>query len=40
MGAQTPSAALSALMTLFNVRTGYWTPTPSLSYWRSASTRL
>jgi Patatin-like phospholipase len=40
MGAQTPSAALSALMTLFNVRTGYWAPTPNLSYWRSGSTRL
>ena len=40
MGAQTPSAALTILMTLFNVRTGYWTPTPNLSYWRSASTRL
>jgi hypothetical protein len=40
MGAQTPSAALSALMTLFNVRTGYWAPTPSLSYWRSGSARL
>lgn len=40
MGAQTPSAALSALLTLFNVRTGYWAPTPSMSYWRSGSTRL
>lgn len=40
MGAQTPSAALSALMTLFNIRTGYWAPTPSLSYWRSGSARL
>jgi len=40
MGAQTPSAALSALMTLFNVRTGYWAPTPSMSYWRSGSARL
>lgn len=40
MGAQTPSAAVSALMTLFNVRTGYWAPTPSLSYWRSGSARL
>ena len=40
MGAQTPSAALSALMTLFNVRTGFWAPTPSLSYWRSGSARL
>jgi hypothetical protein len=27
-------------MTLFNVRTGYWAPTPNLSYWRSGSTRL
>ncbi|HYC62408.1 MAG TPA: patatin-like phospholipase family protein [Thermoanaerobaculia bacterium] len=40
MGAQSPSAALSALMTLFNVRLGYWAPTPSLSYWRSGSARL
>jgi hypothetical protein len=40
MGAQTPSAALSALMTLFNIRTGYWAPTPSLSYWRSGAARL
>jgi hypothetical protein len=40
MGAQTPSAALSALMTLFNIRLGYWAPTPSLSYWRSGSARL
>jgi hypothetical protein len=40
MGAQTPSAALSALMTLFNVRLGYWAPTPSLSYWRSGAARL
>ncbi|MEA2328626.1 MAG: hypothetical protein QOE68_3585, partial [Thermoanaerobaculia bacterium] len=40
MGAQSPSAALSALMTLFNVRLGFWAPTPSLSYWRSGSARL
>jgi hypothetical protein len=40
MGAQSPSAALSALMTLFNVRLGYWAPTPSLSYWRSGAARL
>jgi len=40
MGAQSPSAAVSALMTLFNVRLGYWAPTPSLSYWRSGSARL
>jgi Patatin-like phospholipase len=40
MGAQSPSAALSALMTLFNVRLGFWAPTPSLSYWRSGAARL
>jgi hypothetical protein len=40
MGAQSPSAALSALMTLFNIRLGYWAPTPSLSYWRSGAARL
>jgi hypothetical protein len=40
MGSQTPSAALSALMTLFNIRLGYWAPTPSLSYWRSGAARL
>jgi hypothetical protein len=40
MGAQTPSAALSALLTLFNVRLGYWAPTPSRSYWRAGSVRL
>ncbi|HEY0158999.1 MAG TPA: patatin-like phospholipase family protein [Thermoanaerobaculia bacterium] len=40
MGALSPSAALAALLTLFNVRTGYWTPTPNQSYWRTASVRL
>lgn len=40
MGAQTPSAALAALMTLFNIRLGYWAPTPNRSYWRTASARL
>ncbi|HSY52295.1 MAG TPA: hypothetical protein VLC46_26065 [Thermoanaerobaculia bacterium] len=40
MGAQSPSAALSALMTLFNIRLGLWAPTPSLSYWRSGAARL
>jgi hypothetical protein len=40
MGAQSPSAALSALMTLFNIRLGYWAPTPNLSYWRSGAARL
>jgi hypothetical protein len=40
MGAQSPSAALSALMTLFNIRLGFWAPTPNLSYWRSGAARL
>ena len=40
MGAQSPSAALAALMTLFNIRLGYWAPTPNRSYWRTASARL
>jgi hypothetical protein len=40
MGAQTPSAALAMLLTLFNVRLGYWAPTPNKSYWRSGAARL
>ncbi|HEV7921769.1 MAG TPA: hypothetical protein VGR02_13350, partial [Thermoanaerobaculia bacterium] len=40
MGGQTPSAALAMLLTLFNVRLGYWAPTPNKSYWRSAAARL
>ncbi|HEX6097301.1 MAG TPA: hypothetical protein VF432_13310 [Thermoanaerobaculia bacterium] len=40
MGAQTPSAALAMLLTLFNVRLGFWAPTPNQSYWRAASPRL
>lgn len=40
MGALTPSAALAALMTLFNIRLGFWAPTPNRSYWRTASARL
>jgi hypothetical protein len=40
MGAQTPSAALAMLLTLFNVRLGYWAPTPSRGYWRAGSARL
>ncbi|HKO55892.1 MAG TPA: hypothetical protein VJ276_08440, partial [Thermoanaerobaculia bacterium] len=40
MGAQTPSAALAMLLTLFNVRLGFWSPTPNKSYWRSGAARL
>lgn len=40
MGAQTPSAALAMLLTLFNVRLGFWAPTPNRGYWRAGSPRL
>ena len=40
MGAQTPTAALSMLLTLFNVRLGFWAPTPNRGYWRAGSPRL
>ena len=39
-GAQSPSAALAALLTLFNIRLGFWAPTPDRSYWRTSSPRL
>jgi hypothetical protein len=34
MGALSPTAALAALMTLLNVRLGYWAPTPNKWEWR------
>jgi hypothetical protein len=40
MGAQTPSAALSMLLTHFNVRLGVWAPTPNRGSWRAGSSRL
>jgi hypothetical protein len=40
MGSQTPSAALAMLLTLFNVRLGFWAPTPNRGYWRAGSARL
>jgi hypothetical protein len=40
MGAQTPSAALAMLFTLFNVRLGFWAPTPNGTYWRAGAARL
>jgi len=40
MGAKTPSAALAMLMTLNNVRLGYWAPTPSMDAWTSPQARL
>jgi hypothetical protein len=40
MGARTPSSALVMLLTLFNVRLGYWAPTPNRTWWRAGSARL
>jgi len=40
MGSMTPSAALAMLLTLFNVRLGFWAPTPNRGYWRAGSARL
>jgi hypothetical protein len=40
MGAKKPTAALAMLMTLLNVRLGYWAPTPNREGWNSAQPRL
>ena len=40
MGSQTPSAALSLLLSLFNVRLGFWAPTPSGRRWNEPHARL
>jgi hypothetical protein len=40
MGARKPTAALAMLMTLLNVRLGFWSPTPNRENWRSAQPRL
>ena len=40
MGAKKSTAALAMLMTLLNVRLGYWAPTPNRTGWNSAQTRL
>jgi hypothetical protein len=40
MGAKKPTAALAMLMTLLNVRLGFWSPTPNRETWRSAQPRL
>jgi hypothetical protein len=40
MGAKTQTAALSMLMTLLNVRLGFWAPTPNNGSWRSPNPRL
>jgi Patatin-like phospholipase len=40
MGSQTPSAALTLLLSLFNVRLGFWAPTPSGKRWYEGHARL
>jgi hypothetical protein len=40
MGAKKPTAALAMLMTLLNVRLGYWAPTPNGEGWNSSQPRL
>jgi hypothetical protein len=40
MGSQTPSAALTFLLSLFNVRLGFWAPTPIKKRWYEGHARL
>ncbi|MEO6726427.1 MAG: patatin-like phospholipase family protein [Blastocatellia bacterium] len=40
MGSITPSAAQAMLMTLLNVRLGFWAPTPNKDYWQESQARL
>jgi len=40
MGSRSPSAALSLLLSLFNVRLGFWAPTPSRKRWYEGHARL
>jgi hypothetical protein len=40
MGSKKPTAALAMLMTLLNVRLGYWAPTPNQHGWNSSQPRL
>jgi hypothetical protein len=40
MGSKTPTAALAMLMTVFNVRLGYWAPTPNAEGWHFGQARL
>jgi hypothetical protein len=40
MGSQTPSAAMTLLLSLFNARLGFWAPTPSGRRWYEAHARL
>lgn len=40
MGAKKPTAALAMLLTLLNVRLGFWAPTPNKEHWRLSQPRL
>jgi len=40
MGAKSVSSALTLLLALFNVRLGFWAPTPNRSRWRTPLARL
>lgn len=40
MGSRTPTSAMAMLMTLLNVRLGYWVPTPNKEDWQTARPRL
>jgi hypothetical protein len=40
MGSRSPTAAGAMLMTLLNVRLGYWAPTPDQPYWKMPQARL
>ena len=39
MGSMTVSSSLAMLMTLFNIRLGYWAPTPDHASWQSPQAR-
>jgi hypothetical protein len=40
MGSKKPTAALAMLLTLLNVRLGYWAPTPNRDNWKSSQPKL
>ncbi|MDT4953700.1 MAG: hypothetical protein QOJ02_1838 [Acidobacteriota bacterium] len=40
MGSKKPTAALAMLLTLLNVRLGYWAPTPNRDNWNSSQPKL
>lgn len=40
MGSKRPTSALAMLLTLLNVRLGYWAPTPNQDNWEMAQPRL